>query len=259
MTQTLQTLATPDEDWRVAIDGFEGPLDALLALARTQKIDLRTVSLARLTQAYVEFLQSVQILRPDVASAHAVSAAWLVYLKSRLLLPADTVANDDDDMSPEEAAARLQAHLLRLEQFRNLAEGLANMPQLGRDFFARTCPEAVEVETVVRYDASLYALMMSYGRHHKRTYAPPLNIGSTELHLISSVQANTVLTQRLATVLQQWTPLQNIVPSIPPKSVPLVHASAMAACLAACLEAARNGVVLLRQEAAFTPIEVKAA
>ena len=137
----------------VSLDGFEGPLDVLLALARTQKVDLAKISVLALADQYLLFIAHAHKLRLELAADYLVMAAWLAYLKSRLLLPREAAA---DQPTGEELAARLAFRLKRLEAMRNAAAGLMTRKRLGRDIFARGMPEGMRTIRVRQYTAIIY-------------------------------------------------------------------------------------------------------
>ena len=145
----------------VDVDGFEGPLDLLLTLSRTQKVDLRTISVLKLAEQYLEFVDKAKELRIELAADYLVMAAWLAFLKSRLLLPPDPA---DEGPSGEELAAHLAFQLERLAAMRDAAAKLMARDVLGRDFFARGIPEEVRCVRHVKYTASLLDLMQGYAR-----------------------------------------------------------------------------------------------
>jgi segregation and condensation protein A len=151
----------------VALDGFEGPLDVLLILARTQKVDLAKISVLALAEQYLLFIAEAQKLRLELAADYLVMAAWLAYLKSRLLLPRASAG--DDQPSGEELAARLAFRLQRLEAMRGAAATLMTRKRLGRDVFARGMPEGVRTIRVRQFTAAIYDLLKAYSEQRKRT------------------------------------------------------------------------------------------
>src|SRR6476659_10097008 len=151
----------------IDVEGFEGPLDVLLALARTQKVDLAKISVLALAEQYLVFIAQAQKLRLELAADYLVMAAWLAYLKSRLLLPRDT--SGDDQPSGEELAARLAFRLQRLEAMRGAAATLMTRKRLGRDVFGRGMPEGVRTIRVRQLTAAIYDLLKAYAEQRKRT------------------------------------------------------------------------------------------
>ena len=154
-----------DPAFTVDLDGFEGPLDLLLELARRQKVDLARISVLALAEQYLTFVEAARRLRLELAADYLVMAAWLAYLKSRLLLPAPAKAEPG---GAAELADALAQRLRRLEQIRNAAEALINRPRLGRDFFPRGAPEGIAKTSAVVYEATLYDLLSAYARQSQR-------------------------------------------------------------------------------------------
>ncbi|MDG1020368.1 MAG: ScpA family protein, partial [Emcibacteraceae bacterium] len=157
----------------VDIDGFEGPLDVLLTLSRTQKVDLKQISILDLVKQYLEFVQQARELRLELAADYLVMAAWLAYLKSRLLLPEE---ENEDELSAEELAARLTYQLQRLGAIRDRAAELMSRNQMGRDMFARGAPEPVIVTRHHTYELSLYDLLKAYSEQKTRGAAADIRI-----------------------------------------------------------------------------------
>ena len=157
--------ATGDPAFTVDLDGFEGPLDLLLELARRQKVDLARISVLALAEQYLRFIEAARKLRLELAADYLVMAAWLAFLKSRLLLPAPPRAAEPDASDLAEALAR---RLRNLEAIRKAAELLINRPRLGRDFFARGAPEPVAIARRSVYEANLYDLLSAYARQAQK-------------------------------------------------------------------------------------------
>lgn len=237
------------------IDGYEGPISVLLEMARTQKVDLTQVSILQLARQYLAFVERAKALNLELAAEYLVMAAWLAYLKSRLLLPK---SNDDDEPSAEEMAEALQFQLRRLEAMQNAAEAMANLPQLGQDVFARGKPEGLEVVTHTKWDASLYDLLKAYGdikrRHDDQHYDLP------EFTLMSTDEAVSRLTRMLGNLPRKgphsvWATLFSFMPEkIKSK---LYARSAMASTFTASLEMVKQGGLEIKQDGAFRPIYVR--
>ena len=233
----------------VHLDGFEGPIDLLLALARDQKVDLTKISILGLAEQYLTFIEQAQQLRLEIAADYLVMAAWLAYLKSRLLLPA---GEDDEEPSGAELAAALSYQLQRLESMRTAAETLFARPLLGRDVFARGAPEGIRVSTRSIYDATLFELLQAYGSTQRRQRPAPLRIEQMELFSMDDALG------RLAKLLgkvPEWSALSNFLPD--GLDDELVRRSAVAATFAASLELVRNGQAEIRQDNLFGPIFVR--
>ncbi len=154
-------LQTNQHAFLVDVDGYEGPLSVLLNLARTQKVDLRKISVLKLAEQYLAFIEKSKALRLELAADYLVMAAWLAFLKSRLLLPVDPT---DDAPSGAELAARLAFQLERLEAMRKSAARLMGRDQMGRDFFARGTQESVSENLIITYRAGVLDLMQAYAR-----------------------------------------------------------------------------------------------
>ncbi len=192
----------------LTLEGFEGPIDLLLALARDQKVDLRGISILALAEQYLTFVHEARRQRLDLAAEYLVMAAWLAWLKSRLLLPAED--SPEDEPTGAEMAAALAFQLERLEAMRTAAEALATRPRRGRDVFARGAPEGTEVVRRPRYQAGLYDLLKAYADHHRRQgRATTLSVEAFDLY---SVEEALHRLQRLVGRLPGWTVLSRFLP-----------------------------------------------
>ncbi len=239
-----------DPQFVIDVEGFEGPLDLLLELARRQKVDLAKISILALAIQYLEFIEQLRKLRIELAADYLVMAAWLAFLKSKLLLPVQE--SDEEGMSGEELAANLAFRLQRLEAMRDAGSQLINRNRLGRDFFARGAPEAVIVEKKQTYQASLYDLLTAYAAQRQRQSVSHVTIARREVWSLSD--AREILT-RLVGNFKDWTPLDVFLLKYIPD--PSMRVSAMASSFAATLELVREGKLNIRQEAAFMPIYLK--
>lgn len=238
--------ATGDPDFVVDVDGFEGPLDLLLSMARTQKVDLKEISILQLSLQYLAFVERARRLRLELAADYLVMAAWLAYLKSRLLLPAEP---DEDEPSGEELAAQLAFRLQRLEAMREAATRLMNRNRLGQDIFARGDPQPVIVDRKSAFSASLFDLLSAYANQRQRTSVSAVTIERREVWSLQ--EARDILT-RLMGKLGEWTPLNDFIGSY--LTDPKERAGVLASSFAASLELAREGVVELRQDRAYAPL-----
>ncbi|WP_293905631.1 ScpA family protein [Phenylobacterium sp.] len=249
----LATAAEDGEALIVDLDGYEGPLHVLLALARTQKVDLLKLSVLKLAEQYLAFVQEARRRRFSLAADYLVMAAWLAYLKSRLLLP--RVEQPRAEEAPaEEVAARLAFRLAKLEAMRDAAEGLRTRAQLGREVFVRGDPEAIRIIPSGRIEGDLYGLMSAYIGHRQkeahRSYRPaapvayPLEDARDRL-------------RRLLPDLDRWTPLAGVAPRGTPTAGPS-RASYVASTLAASLELVKEGELEARQLEAFADIYLRA-
>jgi segregation and condensation protein A len=230
----------------VHLDGFEGPIDLLLTLARDQKVDLTKISILGLADQYLSFIEHAHKLRLEIAADYLVMAAWLAYLKSRLLLPA---SEEDEEPTGAELAAALSYQLQRLESMRTAAENLFARPLLGRDIFARGAPEGIRVTTRSLYDASLFEILQAYGSTQRRRKPAPLRIEQMELFSMDDALGR--LTRVLGRV-PDWSALSSFLPG--GLEDDLVRRSAVAATFAASLELVRSGQAEIRQDQLFGPI-----
>ncbi|MCB6177026.1 segregation/condensation protein A [Rhodobacter sp. Har01] len=234
----------------VDVEGFEGPLDLLLTLSRTQKVDLRRISVLHLAEQYLAFVQTVQSLRIELAADYLVMAAWLAYLKSRLLLPPEP---GDDGPSAEDLAAHLAFQLERLAAMREAAAQLMARDRLGRDFFARGLPEGLSQHRKVTWDASLLDLMRAYARIRTRDEFRPFVLDRE--HVFTMEQALERM-RGLIGFAGDWAELTSFLPE-GWDGTPMARRSATAAHFAAVLELAKSGQVLIRQGETFAPIQIR--
>jgi segregation and condensation protein A len=234
----------------VDVDGYEGPLDLLLTLARTQKVDLRRISILRLAEQYLGFVEKARLLRIELAADYLVMAAWLAFLKSRLLLPPDPAG---EEPSGAELAAHLAFQLERLEAMRGAAAQLMARDQLGRDMFARGLPEDVTHQRTIRYTASLLDLMQAYARIRTRDDFRPFAFD--RMHVFTMEQALERMRGLLGAAMS-WTDLMAWLPD-EWRADPVRRRSATAATFAASLELARQGRIEIAQSATFAPIRVR--
>lgn len=233
----------------VDVDGFEGPLDLLLTLARTQKVDLRRVSVLQLAEQYLGFVERARSLRIELAADYLVMAAWLAYLKSRLLLPPDPA---DQGPSAEDLAAQLAFQLERLAAMREAAARLMARDRLGRDRFARGLPEDVAVRRSVTFTATLLDLMRAYARIRTKDEFRPYTMDRDDVFTME--QALDRLRGLVGGVLA-WTDLASFLPD--GWTSPARRRSATAAHFAAVLELAKSGQIELRQARTFAPISLR--
>jgi segregation and condensation protein A len=233
----------------VDVDGFEGPLDLLLELARRQKVDLAKISVLALAEQYLAFIHAARNLRFELAADYLVMAAWLAYLKSRLLLPQQET---DEEPLADDLAATLAFRLQRLEAIRAAAEALINRPRLGRDLFTRGQPEGVEIARRPQWEASLHDLLSAYARQRQKHAASRIRLKPR--FTWSLVEARAAL-EKLIGHAADWTVLDSylMIYVTTPESRRAVKASS----LAAALEMVRQGAISLRQDRAFAPLWLK--
>lgn len=238
------------EELIVDVNGFEGPLDLLLTLSRSQKVDLRRISVLQLAEQYLGFVEDARALRIELAADYLVMAAWLAYLKSRLLLPPDPT---EEGPSGADMAAHLAWQLERLQAMRDAAARLMGRDQLGRDFFARGQPESVAVTRRTEMQASLLDLMRAYARLRTRDEFRPYAFDRSDIYALDAALER--LSQLLPVTLD-WADLARFLPE-GWASAPDRRRSAMASTFAASLELAKQGRVELRQLEAFAPLHLR--
>nr|WP_094507065.1 ScpA family protein [Brucella thiophenivorans] len=243
----------PDKEPSLLVDvqGFEGPLDLLLHLARNQRVDLSRISVLALAEQYLGFVEQAQALQLELAADYLVMAAWLAYLKSKLLIPKQ---KDDDGATGEDLIASLQFRLKRLEAMRDAAAKLVNRNRLGRDVFARGMPELVVVDRSSQFSASLYELLTAYASQRQRQAVSHVQIEKRTVWSLKEARAALV---RLMGGSADWVALDRFL--INYALTPQERASALASSFAASLELVREGKLEVRQSAPFEPIYMRAS
>ena len=233
----------------VDVDGFEGPLDVLLTLSRTQKVDLRTISVLKLAEQYLAFVEKARSLRIELAADYLVMAAWLAFLKSRLLLPPDP---SEEGPTGEELAAHLAFQLERLQAMRERAAQLMARDRLGKDRFARGLPEVVETARNVTYTASLLDLMQGYARIRTRDEFRPFTMDRDRIFTMEEAL------DRMRGMIGYGGDWMDIIGFIPEgwRNDPKKRRSATASTFAAALELVKAGRADLRQRETFSPIHL---
>jgi segregation and condensation protein A len=257
--QAAEDAVADDEALVVSLDGFEGPLDVLLALARTQKVDLAKISVLALANQYLEFIAEARRLRLELAADYLVMAAWLAFLKSRLLLPRE--ASTEDEATGDELAARLAFRLKRLEAMRNAAAALMTRKRLGRDIFARGMPEGMRTIRIREYTGVIYDLLKAYAEQRRRT--------TRRVHVVHrrTVWSIKEARQRLEALIGhgledgaregagEWVELGRYLMQY--LSNPELARTAIASSFGATLEMTREGLVEITQAEPFAPIYVR--
>jgi segregation and condensation protein A len=242
----------PEDAFVVDLEGFEGPLDLLLALARTQKVDLARISINTLVSQYLAYIAEAQKLRLELAADYLVMAAWLAFLKSRLLIPREQTA--DDGPSGEEMAARLAFRLMRLEAMRNAAAQLLTRKRLDRDIFARGMPEGVKTIRTREHSAEIYDLLKAYAEQRTRTTVRRAHV--VKRRTVWSIKD---ARQRLETLMGRsagtWVQLDFFLGQYLPS--PELGRTALASSFGATLEMAREGKIEIRQAGPFAPIYLR--
>ncbi|WP_370286838.1 segregation and condensation protein A [Pseudooceanicola nanhaiensis] len=234
----------------VDVEGYEGPLDLLLTMARTQKVDLMKVSVLELAKQYLTFVEKARALRIELAADYLVMAAWLAFLKSRLLLPPDP---EEEGPSGEELAAHLAFQLERLAAMRDVAARLMARDQLGRDFFRRGITEDVTRVRKVTYTATLLDLMQGYARIRTKDEFRPFVMDREHIH---TMEQSLERMRKLIGFAGKWTDIATYLPD-GWQVDRMARRSAHAATFAAALQLAKEGLVEVRQSETYAPIELR--
>ncbi len=234
----------------VDLEGYEGPIDVLLSMARDQKVDITQISILALANQYLAFVEEVRARNLELAADYLVMAAWLAYLKSRLLLPD---LGETDEPTGAEMAAALQYQLRRLEAMQNAGKKLMARPRFGVEFFGRGQPEAFRARVNTIYELSLFELLKAYGEQKLRKEGGgPLNIEAFEIYTVEEALGRL---RRLLGPIPDWQNLWNFLPDGLKNN--LVMRSAVASTFAASLEMAKEGRAVIKQTETFGPIHVR--
>lgn len=242
----------PTADLLISLDGFEGPIDLLLNLAREQKLDLCKLAILPLAEQYLSYIAEARRLRLEVAADYLVMAAWLAYLKSRLLLP--VAEQPKDEVDPAAMADALKFQLLRLEAMQKASQQIQARPQLGHDIFLRGIPEPVEIEEKPIYFLPIQDLLSAISAPARRRKPTTYNIAPTRLY---SLEESVSRLRYLLGVMPSWGALQAYLPDVVEAEQVLEVRSAIASTFAATLELVKNGELELRQDGTFAPIYLR--
>jgi segregation and condensation protein A len=239
-----------DDRLLVDVEGFEGPLDLLLALARTQKVDLAKISVLALAQQYLNFISEARRLRLEIAADYLVMAAWLAFLKSKLLLPAEK--DDEGEPTGEELAALLAFRLKRLDAMRNAAAQLITRKRLGRDIFARGDPEPVRILRKSVYDANVYDLLKAYSQQRQRSTVQSWQVKPRTVWSLKEARDEL---ERLLGINVDWAQLDGLLAEFLVE--PELRRTALASGFTAALEMTREGALEISQSKSFGPLLVR--
>ena len=235
--------------FNLSLDGYEGPIDLLLDLARKQKVNLSNISILKLAEQYIDFIQEFKELHLEIAADYLVMAAWLTYLKSRLLIPKE---KEVEEHTSEELEAALKYQLQRLEAIQNISKILYSRPLIGRDKYYRGFSEDIRVKYKISYISTLYDLLKSYSSIISKKYVASLTITTSDLYSVDEA------IQRLKNIfgtIQEWTNFINLIPEL--KGNIIVNKSAISSNFVASLELAKNGFIEVKQKKPFDSIFVR--
>jgi segregation and condensation protein A len=242
--------AAPGETLVVDVEGFEGPLDLLLALARTQKVDLARISVLALAQQYLDFIAEARRLRLEIAADYLVMAAWLAFLKSKLLLPSEP--SEEGEPTGEELAALLAFRLKRLDAMRDVAAQLMTRKRLGRDVFARGLPEPTRITKKSVYDANVYDLLKAYSQQRQRTATRTWQVRQRTVWSLKEAREEL---ERLLGISCDWAPLDQLLAEFLVE--PELRKTALASSFTATLEMTREGALEISQSKLFAPLMIR--
>lgn len=252
MFEKKELKESTEETFKVNLESFEGPLDLLLALGRTQKLDLMHISIFELVEQYIDFMENMRSQKITVAADYLVMAAWLTFLKSRLLLPPDDQISEEP--SGQEMASYLAFQLERLNAMREAGERLMARNQLGVDFFARGMIEKINHEQIIGYKGTLLELLQAYMR--VRTHDSFVPYVANRVKTLSLEEAFENLAKKIAIEIPEWKMLWDYLPK-EWRDDPFMLRSGVASTFTVSLELAKCGILTLRQKENFAPLEVK--
>jgi segregation and condensation protein A len=244
-----QLAVAQSDELNLTLDGWEGPLDLLLSLARVQKVDLAQISILELVEQYLAYLNEARALKLEIAADYLVMAAWLAYLKSCLLLPKDPEA----DPSPEEIALRLQMRLQQLDAMREAGARLLGRDRTGRDVFLRGAPEGLRLVRKADWQVRDFDLFAAYGAVRARS-APAMHV--VHPRAVMTLEEALDRVSRMIGAALDWTMLESFLPST---QDPQFRRSSLASSFLAALELARRGKLDIAQDEPFAPIKLRAA
>ena len=245
----IAVAASDDSALYLELDGWEGPLDLLLDLARRQKVDLRRISILELVDQYLTYIERAGTMRLELAADYLVMAAWLAYLKSALLLPKE----EQEEPSAEELALRLHLRLQRLAAMRDAAARLMGRDRLGRDVFTRGAPEGLRVDRKNLWQCDWFSLIQAYGQVKVRTQ-PVVHM--VRDRMVMTLDSALSRVSSMLGVTLDWLELRDF---LPPHADPRLRRSALASSFVAALELARLGKAELAQEETFGPLRLRRA
>jgi segregation and condensation protein A len=242
--------ASLDETLVVDVEGFEGPLDLLLALARTQKVDLARISVLALAQQYLDFINEARRLRLEIAADYLVMAAWLAFLKSKLLLPSEP--SEEGEPTGAELAALLAFRLKRLHAMREVSAQLMTRKRLGRDVFARGLPEPTRITRKSIYEANVYDLLKAYSQQRQRTATRTWQVRQRTVWSLKEARDEL---ERLLGITCDWAPLDQLLAEFLVE--PELRKTALASSFTATLEMTREGALEISQSKLFAPLLIR--
>lgn len=249
--EDLLTERSESEQLLLYLGSFDGPIDMLLSLARDQKVDLAKISILALANQYIEFIDKARNLRLELAADYLVMAAWLAYLKSRLLIPQDE--KKQAEPSAQDLAEALQFQLRRLEAMRKVANDLFNLPRLGFNVFGRGEPDGLKTEYISKYEMTLYDLLKAYGDIKQRQQNSVYKLNPVKLFSLEEAIAR--METMLGKIPEEWVSLFMFLPGGLTEKI--VKRSAVASTFGGALEMAKRGLLQIQQEKNYAPIYIR--
>ena len=250
MLQEIQTETHQKNQFNILLSGYEGPIDLLLDLARKQKVNLSDISILELAEQYIQFINNYNKIHLEIAADYLVMAAWLTYLKSRLLLPKE---EKSDEHTPEELEEAIRYQLQRLETIQNASKNLYSRPLVNRDIFYGGSNEGITIKYNISYTASLYDVLKSYSYILKKEdKISSLTISSSELYSVDQAM------QRIKSMfgaITEWTNFMNLIPKFGINDI--VNKSSITSIFVASLELAKNGFIEVKQKENFDNIFIR--
>ena len=250
MLQEIQTETQQKNQFNILLSGYEGPIDLLLDLARKQKVNLSDISILELAEQYIKFINNYNKIHLEIAADYLVMAAWLTYLKSRLLLPKE---EKTDEHTPEALEEAIRYQLQRLEAIQNISKDLYSRPLINRDIFYGGSNEGINIKYNITYTSSLYDILKIYSYILKKEdNISSLTIASSELYSVDQA------IQRMKSMLgaiTEWTNFMNLIPKFSKNDI--INKSSVSASFVASLELAKNGFIEVKQKDTFGQIFIR--
>ena len=239
----------PSNQFNLSLNGYEGPIDLLLDLAKKQKVNLSNISILELAEQYLDFIQNFKKLHLEIAADYLVMASWLTYLKSYLLIPKK---EDENEHSSEELEAALKYQLQRLDAMQKVTKILYKKPLIGRDVFYSRITKGLKIKYSISYSSSLYDLLKTYASIISKNEISSLTISQSDLY---SVEQSIQRLKKIFGFIQEWTNFMNIIPEF--KKDIIINKSAVSSNFVASLELAKNGFIEVSQKGTFSNIYVR--
>ena len=239
----------PSNQFNLTLDGYEGPIDLLLDLAKKQKVNLSNISILELAEQYLDFIQNFKKLHLEIAADYLVMASWLTYLKSYLLIPKK---EDENEHTSEELEAALKYQLQRLDAIQKVSKILYNKPLIGRDVFYSRIDKGLKIKYSISYSSYLYDLLKTYASIISKNEVSSLTISHSDLY---SVEQAIQRLKKIFGFIQEWTNFMNIIPEF--KKDVIINKSAVSSNFVASLELAKNGFIEVSQKGTFSNIYVR--